>query len=68
MNDHLRGLPLNDQMNILANEGLLADGAFGDVAKVTIFEKDNSPKEIKVKPIVVFEAGKTPVTLLIPVD
>jgi len=44
MKDNLNGLSLDDQMKILSFEGLLVDGAFGDVTEVTVFEPAKKPQ------------------------
>ena len=63
-----RGLPLEQLMAKLNNEGLLVDGVFSGIDKVTVFENGQQPQTVNVKPVVVYEAGKDPVTMLNPVS
>ncbi|MBI3343239.1 hypothetical protein HY032_03710 [Candidatus Gottesmanbacteria bacterium] len=63
----LNGMPLKQVMEVLGEQGLVVEGAHANgVTEVSVTSIDGSVKHLPVKPVVVWEAEKDPITLYYP--
>jgi len=68
--EELRGLPLDQKVEILRKEGLVVEGTCAnEVNEVTVEDFETGERtNLKVAPMVIFEAGKPTITMYQPLN